>query len=247
VVVAIISLLVSVTLPSLSRARLLAKRTACAASLRAVGAAAAMYEAAHAGYVPVCIANMEPPLPHPWKSWRTRLLDYTASYQVFNCPAGEDTEELGEIFHSNEEVTGFDRVGTANAGSYGVIEQFSLPSFRAIDFTGQVKQGNPIYSNAFLTTPGVAWRDPFNSVYVADSYLCKGEVRYPSQGRLGYGTSSIRPPWVPAFPGDTITRRFADRHAGTNCLFLGGHVLWYDTLKLDTMIAGEPECVWDVE
>ncbi len=45
VVIAIIALLVSILLPSLNRARELAKRTMCAANLHGVGQAFAMYQA----------------------------------------------------------------------------------------------------------------------------------------------------------------------------------------------------------
>jgi prepilin-type N-terminal cleavage/methylation domain-containing protein len=247
VVIAIISVLLSVSMPSLRRARVLAERTSCAANLKALGSAAAMYDTEYQDYVPICWGNLDPNYPHPWKSWRSRLLDYVTSYEVFNCPGGEDTEALGEVFHCDDEITGFDQCGTVNAGSYGVMEQFSLPSFTAVNSAGLIKPGHPVWTNAFPTTPGVAWQDPFNSVYVADSCMCKGPVSYPSQNYAGSGSSVVRPPSQLGYFLNDISRRFADRHLGTNCLFLGGHVLWYETGRLDGMVAGEPDCVWDVE
>jgi prepilin-type N-terminal cleavage/methylation domain-containing protein/prepilin-type processing-associated H-X9-DG protein len=247
VVVAIIGLLLTLLLPSLMRARLLAMRTKCAVNLKALGSAAMIYRADYDDFVPVCWGNLDPALPNPWKSWRTMLLAYAPHYTVFNCPAAEDTAQLGEVFHSAEEITGFEQEGTVNAGSYGVMEQFSLPSFETQDFGGIVRRGYPVWTNAFPTTPGLAWRDPFNSVYVADSCICKGPIAYPSRTHRGFGSSVIRPPSDPGYFGVAVSRRFADRHAGTNCLFLGGHVLSYETRRLDAMVAGEPGCVWDVE
>ena len=250
VVIGIISLLSSILLPSLIRARLLARRVACVLNLKALGNAAAAYAAGQFDYVPICWRNLKPSYPHPWKSWRTRLLAYEESFEAFNCPAGEDSGELGEVFHSAEDIRGYQQVGTTNAGSYGVIEQYSLPTFKAEDYSGQIRQGHPVWSDAFPITPGVAWRDPPNSVYVADSCMCKGPVTYPTESRPGRGSSVVRPPSDPTydyFAKDVVSRRFADRHVGTNCLFLGGHVLTYETKRLDDMVDGRPDCIWDVE
>ncbi|HAU37773.1 MAG TPA: hypothetical protein DCX07_08665 [Phycisphaerales bacterium] len=56
VVIAIIALLVSILLPSLGRARELAKRAACAANLNALGKAGNMYAAQYNGMFPVAPA-----------------------------------------------------------------------------------------------------------------------------------------------------------------------------------------------
>jgi prepilin-type processing-associated H-X9-DG protein len=102
----------------------------------------------------------------------------------------------------------------------------------------------------------MAWKDPANSVYVADSYLSKSPVAYPSQSYGDYGTSAILPPSImtvsgvplpnPAYFGTGVSRRFADRHCGTNCLFLDGRVAVYPTQTLDGMTVGSPDCIWDV-
>ncbi len=246
-VVLIIGLLVSILLPSLLQARLLAKRVACMVNLKAVGSAASVYQVEHRGWVPVCFRNFDAKYPNPWKCWRVRLLAYAPGYRAFNCPAGRDTPELGEVFHSEAELRSDEREGTANAGSYGIMHQWSLPSFETENHLGEVMRGNPSLSNAFPTEPGVAWADPAGSVYVADSAMCKGPLEYPTKSHYGYGTSFINPPSAPGYSATGVSRRFADRHAGTNCLFLDQSVVSYETSVLDGMEAGEPGCVWDVE
>jgi prepilin-type N-terminal cleavage/methylation domain-containing protein len=253
VVIAIIALLVGILLPSLQNAKMLAKQVACKARLKAIGHAAMLYQSQYGEYVPICWDNYYNG-PRQWMSWRVLLLPYVPSYEAFNCPAGLDTSPPGEVFHSNAEVTahrlGGDDVDrpVCNAGSYGVIEQSSLPTFETMACTGIVQQGHPVVSLVFSTRPGVAWRDPAHSVYVADSRWCEGPVTYPTRApRSTVGTSVIRPPSHPNyFKPNVVTRRFADRHFGTNCLFLGGHVSSYETRELDEMVAEKGHCVWDV-
>lgn len=246
VVVTIISLLVSIIAPSLTKARLLAKKVACQANLRAIGIAAQVYEADFEGYVPICWANIDPKLPRPWKSWRVNLLPYAPGAAVFGCPAATNTGGMGETFQSEEEIEGHELYHTVNAGSYGVIYQWSLPSFRTENYSDILARGHPMWSCAFSTTPGMAWRDPTNSVYVADSCLTKGPITYPTNSYKNYGSSAIVPPSDERY-FDVLARRFADRHCGTNCLFLGGYVLSFSTKDLDEMVAGTANCVWDTE
>jgi len=247
VVVAIVALLAAMLVPSLVAVRLLAKRTACQASLHAVGIAAGAYQVQFGGYVPICWQNLGPHFKNPWKSWRASLLPYVPSYAAFNCPAARDTGQMGEVFRSAAEITGHDLTDTANAGSYGVMYQYSLPSYMTPDYSGVMARGHPVWSCAFSTAPGVAWRHPSSSVYVADAYLAKGPITYPSQSYKGLGTSVIVPPSAQGYFDAQVTRRFADRHLGTNCLFVGGQVVTYATESLDHMIAGAGDCVWDTE
>ncbi len=91
-------------------------------------------------------------------------------------------------------------------------------------------------------------------MYIADGCFVNGPLTYPSQSYNNDGTSAIicpqydpsLPPPMPQYFGNTVTRRFADRHLGTNCLFLGGDVRSYTTAVLDNMVWGTPDCVWDV-
>jgi prepilin-type processing-associated H-X9-DG protein len=124
--------------------------------------------------------------------------------------------------------------------------QDSLPSYTTLNSFGDVERGNPSWSCAFSSKPGAAWTDPAASVYVADSCFTKGAITYPSRGYKGLGTSAIVPPSDPAYSDGSLTRRFADRHVGTSCLFVDGHVSNYQTQDLDSMVPGASNCIWDV-
>jgi prepilin-type N-terminal cleavage/methylation domain-containing protein/prepilin-type processing-associated H-X9-DG protein len=256
IVICILALLVAILVPSLSRARLLAKRTACYANLHAIGIAAAAYQTEYGSYIPINWGNLDNSYRNQWGSWRVMLLPYVPAVTTFNCPAARDGSKLGEVFHTIDELTGQDRDGTRNAGSYGIMLQDALPTCKVVNFNDDIKLGTPSWSGFFPTDAGVAWKDPANSVYVADSCMTKSLVSYPSQGYANYGTSAILPPSVmsasgtpqpnPAYFGTGISRRFADRHLGTNCLFVDGHVANYPTQTLDSMNVGSPDCIWDV-
>ncbi len=251
IVIAIIGLLVSILTPSLIRARKLAQQVACASNLRSLGAAAALYQAEFGEYVPICWRNVDENQVNPWPSWRMGLLPYTGGVATFNCSGAKDAGPLSEVIHSASEMASrTEKYGTANAGSYGVMYQESLPSYETEDVAGVVKQGQACDSLAFSTVPGLAWRDPANSVYIADAYLAKGPVSYPTEGYKNNGTSAVVPPSDPDhdyFDAVGVTRRFADRHFGTNCLFVGGRVEMFVTKELDDMVAGSADCIWDVE
>lgn len=247
VVISIISLLVAILVPSLAKARLLTKGVACMTNLRALGVAAAFYECDFNGYVPICWANLESNSHvNPWKSWRVNLLPYTSGVVAFNCSAAKETGTMGEVFHSVDEMASYEKHGTVNAGSFGVMYQYLLPSCRNVNSTGVIERCHPMWSLAVPSAPGKAWQDPPSSVYIADSYLAKGPVEYPSQSYKDYGSSAIVPPSDNGYFDVGVTRRFADRHCGTNCLFLDGRVANFVTVELDSMVAGESDCIWDV-
>jgi prepilin-type N-terminal cleavage/methylation domain-containing protein len=66
VVVAIISLLVSILLPSLTRAKMLARQVVCATNLKAWGPAILMYAEDNSGTM---IARAGPPVTDGWDRW----------------------------------------------------------------------------------------------------------------------------------------------------------------------------------
>ena len=248
VVVAIIALLVSLLAPALSRARLLARRVACSAGLSSIGRAAAVYQADSPPYVPVSWRNHELTYANPWDSWRTCLLPYLSSFETLNCPGAPDVAGGSLVFHSVEEVTTREEWdGTGVAGSYGVIYQKSLPGYSTEDIYGEVSIGHPAYSPAWSVQSGAAWHHPGQSIYAADSCLASGPVVYPTVAHKGIGASMVIHPSREWYGDGTATYRFADRHLGTCCLFVDGHVATYATAALDAMKPGQADCVWDVE
>lgn len=99
--VAIITLLLGIMIPSLLLAKTLAKRAKCQASLKAIGVAAALYQADHKEYVPVSWQNFPASSAMPWKSWQSCLLPYASSFMVFNCPSAVGT---GSVSTSGRQV-----------------------------------------------------------------------------------------------------------------------------------------------
>ena len=248
VMVALIALLTSILAPSLSQARLLGRQAACGCNLRAIGGGATLYQADFEEQVPICWRNVEPDRPNPWPSWRAALRPYVSTFKAFNCTAAQGTDDgrMGVLFTREEDLYSQEKCGTANAGSYGAMHLFALPSYKTEIHDGEVERGHPCWSPAFSTRPGEAWADPADSVYIADAIAGKGEITYPSvDHKPGLGTSFIMPPGDPLYAHPKGGRRFADRHRGTNCLFLDGRVERHDAWKLEAMQEGASNCLWD--
>jgi hypothetical protein len=91
-----------------------------------------------------------------------------------------------------------------------------------------------------------AWRDPWNSIYIADSWLtdATGLFAYPSPET--FASNHLHIPWGSAGP-TPWTRRFGDFHSGTNCLFLDGRIEIRRTYNLDfKQPINTPQSEWDV-
>ena len=89
VVIAIISLLVSILLPSLQRAKLLAKEAVCLSNLRNVGTVLQIYSSDNNGYIPPRYDANDADLDYWEKPWHTRLMihDYfPLEYNSSNDP-----------------------------------------------------------------------------------------------------------------------------------------------------------------
>lgn len=213
------------------------------ASMAALGKAAGVYQSLFNNHVPVCWANIKPAYKYPWKSWRMNLLPYAPGVAAFNCPAANNSD--ASVFHSEAEMAGQDMDDTINAGSYGVMYQFSRASYKTLNYSGVKTTGHPMWSNSFDVD--AAWQNPANSVYLADCFLSKGPLTYPSQSYTVWGSSAILPPSAAGYRSTSVNRRFADRHDGTNCLFLDGRVVRYVTADLDGMVAGDSRCIWDTD
>lgn len=216
-------------LPSLTQARLVARRTQCAANMHNLGIAALTYSSDYDFFVPVFLHE---PMPQWFPSWRLELLVYTGTRSVFDCPMTKKpwTDAMG-----------------ANSGSIGVMYQtaynykgphFAWPEIPAVDYVASRWIAWPL-------TPGVGWKDPPNSVYLGDSYASDVPPMYPCIEWIG--TNHIHPNSYPSFwTGTGGSRRFAERHLGTNIYFLDGHAEVRRAYDLDRMVIGASNNVWDV-
>jgi prepilin-type N-terminal cleavage/methylation domain-containing protein len=119
VVIAIISLLVSILLPSLNRAKELARQVVCATTQRGLNISLMLYCQDHAGQMPISLFHSNTGLPGvDWKIWSTGhpvgipaqkyitsdwvvgdahiyswmdlMFPYTNSLDVYDCPSYED-------------------------------------------------------------------------------------------------------------------------------------------------------------
>lgn len=171
VVIVILSLLVGLVLPSILKAKILAKKVACAAQFFTLGKAKGLYQGDYDEYVPVCIRNYSSAYSNPWKSWRMNLLPYVPGVNAFNCTAARDIGKGLEIIITVEQMadTSMELYGTMNLGSYGTIDHLPHDTYKTVNSSGNMDNGDPAWSCAFPSTPGTYWENPDNSIYLADA------------------------------------------------------------------------------
>ncbi len=226
VVVAIIAILAAMLLPALGRARLVAVRSTCISRHRQLGVAAAMYAGDFDNHVPVGHTSSV-----AGALWAPQLLAYIGQWRVFSCPASKYAWK-GGVFSNNNSI------GNVYQEPY---------DYRVIrPGTGNLLPANNVWWVAWPLAPGVGWRSPTESVYLADAYFSNDPITYPSiEGTIG--TTHIHQTTRGGYATGPGIRRFADRHLGTNCLFLDGRVEVWETAALDAMRPGQPDCIWDVQ
>jgi prepilin-type N-terminal cleavage/methylation domain-containing protein/prepilin-type processing-associated H-X9-DG protein len=188
VVVAIISLLVSILLPSLTKAKDLARLTACAANCRSIGSATHIY----AGENDDSLYDAVTPLPqfYPWN-----LLLREGGYatdEVFHCPAHEivyPTSEKLRSYSINGWITGDDHgfgaklMTIEEASSYNSAAGMLLmhDAWRGVGTTPGAWRENTILERAENLCYGL-WAQNFNGhaehmpVYLVNGLFLDGHV-----------------------------------------------------------------------
>ncbi len=231
-VIAIIGVLAALLLPALQKAKREAKAAECTSRLRQLGVACASYRADYPEWIPNNVFF--------WRSMLFPYLGYTgtgpSTIPVFGCPSSRWQVAYTDVTSNN-----------ANAGSFGVIFQVSY-NYVWVNSSGQPCAGND-WCPAWPGIPGTAWRDPDNSIYLADGYFeWTGEpYTIPTdESKDVCGTSHLYGANLYASAGTGYVRRFADRHGGTNCLFLDGRVVRYQVQTLNAMTTpGSADNLWD--
>lgn len=236
VVIAIISILASMLMPSLKNAIKSARGTACLSNHKQIGQAIAIYAADWKNFVPVGFSTGS-------DHWRVRLYGYTNnSFDTFNC-----TEDLNER-HLIENET---ELADQHEGSIGVLFQSANNYKEYAEYYDGSMQWLSSNNYVYQWPLNRGWANPSRNVYIADAYRGNGAATYPSTHETSNGTSSINAPsYTNAGEstgyGTTSGPRFADRHNGTNSLFLDGRAALLNTFELVYMSQDNPDYVWNV-
>lgn len=205
VVIAILSLLVSILLPSLTRARELAKQIVCATNLKQIGLATLMYSHDHEDY----LGNIArgPSFAVPFNFWTNHLSrgEYLPVTKWYNEPYG-DTREEG-VFRCPVAV---DHI--AWGGGYGAHCLYGDHS---------IHLGPSLFkSTQFKNTKITEVMRPSEILMFADSAFG------PSDPKAGKTSLLI---YCPLCCDWNLTEAsgFSDRHNdGGNVCFIEGHVEW---------------------
>lgn len=243
IVCAVVLILMSLLVPTIGMVRRAAKAMACAANLRQIGIAALAYASDFHGFVPMNPGDDRPSvLYHP--TWAGMLYgaegpSYLDNARIFNCPSSPHRPITDLKPHAD----------MMEEGSYGVGWQ--NPYHRPVDPPSGPGYWNDYQMNAAWRIQQ-AWRNPTNSIYVAECFIWfRSVLQYPSAESdpdLSWGSShwhsyDYGKQW---FLAGAAVRTFADRHNGTNCLFLDGRVERMRTQDLERSNSGDPDCCWDV-
>jgi len=250
VVVAIIALLISILLPSLSRAREITKRAVCASQLRGIGQATKVYANDNADFYPTVlfrpttqsggyssvtwITKMSDRLTsqvtstddswynlHPSRCMFMMVIDGSCSAKQYVCPSSGDTEDDLKNYVSGNLVA-------ASPGN----NRFDFRGYPYVSYGIQFPFGNRGQGNENLDTRMVIMADkgPFfqsgssfdNGYRTADTAVTAFPVGQQLQGFPG----SVNDP-QPVLNMDTDKwRPYNSRNHGSegqNCLYQDGH------------------------
>lgn len=128
VVIAIIALLVSILLPSLEKAKSLAKQVVCKTQLRniltGVNIYTQDYDGAlyHAGQTSTLLSQYGYNYPYDYLAWNAALLPYMSEAQIFVCPA-LDRNETRCVFN------GYPQLRKSYGGNGMIYDQDSLNGY----------------------------------------------------------------------------------------------------------------------
>ncbi len=211
-VVAIITLLISILTPSLSRARAQAKATACGARMHEMGLALTVYANDGGGYLPVAEFQTETPVAK-W-GWAELIGEQNYRYKP--------TPDPNEPFPVQR--------NTRNIGRY-FAHYFNCPALgKEADHTGHYRVYLPAWSYGSLKRDGTgkitAAADPLKSTVLESAppqLPLLGDARGGVQDDPNAASSYIG--GGEAEPGVEGAVTFDDRHYGrVNLLFNDGHI-----------------------
>jgi len=250
VVVGAVGCLVAAGLPVVSDARDAADRVACAANLRRLGRALALYADEHEGFLPDCGAASALGGPVPDDG-----LHFQSSFDAPGTGAWPQVRQVGNqanlwllVRIGYAEPAQFICPATADRPSLNSAEDTSAMGFAAVDpltasptdaesaFLARVAAGRCSYSyqNQLAHPAGQAAWGPSTTHRVTGS---------PGLAVLADRNPYTRPALVrqPVVAPDAAPEANSLNHhgAGQNVLYLGGHVEWHETPFCGAMRFGE--------
>ena len=239
VVVAIIALLVAILVPALNRAREQARRAVCAGNLHSLHISITMYAGDYSGsLLPTFLDSRNygettVQVPDPWQEL---LRSYSGDkYEIFDCPniAGISRKELdghlnGTAYQSHWIYVGYSYYGrsTRDRGSTGDPDDIWYGDDNEPNCFGAITVSSITESaNAPLLSDTAALWDASQTSYVDASVYAAGHL----EGRRGYH-------YVLDWHSTGVAKAGFGTLAGSNHLYLGGHVLWHDASELTTRL-----------
>ena len=228
VVVAIIALLVSILLPTLTAAREKARRIKCAVNAKQLVQAMNMYSNEYNGYYPALIMQ---PFRSPRKLWHELLGPYLRTLKVKDCPTVNLYSGINVGTANFLTAYGLNYTGWVWMGASGWLPHD--PNDPRAGF-GYVVPGNP--SNSGGNPRGGCARDsiikdPSNFIMLGDS---DDPMSSPTQQQLiSFYEYGILGPPTPTVYGYQRPLNMPYRHDdGGNIGFTDGHVKWYKSPEL---------------
>jgi len=186
VVIAIISLLVSILLPSLNKAKELARKVVCSANLRAIYYAWNMYRHDADGYLVPCYTDGYTTGEPQWfwvdSAYRKGVDRYIDDYEIFECPSSP-LEIYGPRLHTKYAINSMTRFAPPRASPSVSVPTGSPPN-RLWPWPHERNLKHPANTIAFIDA-GVDSYYGCSRYAVGETGILSG-IPDPSQSRVGY-------------------------------------------------------------
>lgn len=173
VVLAIIGLLMSMLLPSLKKARSIAKQSVCVSNLKQQGMAVEMYVSSNNGILPPHLTTPPPPYVPPYRPHRLAVyLNGTLenSKEIFQCPAVKVHHGLGDYADNHAHI--FPNTMPASTGRF--LDKYSRPA-ELMSHIDSGFQSMPLKGTWWAPCPVT---DPTNDVQVSGRHEEKTSVLF---------------------------------------------------------------------
>jgi prepilin-type N-terminal cleavage/methylation domain-containing protein/prepilin-type processing-associated H-X9-DG protein len=235
IVIAIIGVLVGLLMPAVSNARESARKTACASSLRQLGASLIAYGADNDRKLPYFV-DSGPPLDSSsdqfWElSWKTRnaLVKGVAGKESLYCPSSDMRDDLNKFWRNGATGTDIEAVGpeVKCVTSYFWLMQRAKGAMSKSSVTLK-------YPTAMDKPPFTKLRTGFDQPRAAEMELVT-DMTLSDNSQNERKFSGVRGDWTARY-GNLSTNhmvRGTGKPSGANILFMDGRVEWRNWTNRD--------------